>query len=54
MIKYFEDEKIFMLSTNVSTYAFRVNGEGYLIHLFYGAKTDYIGDLPTLNELKKT
>lgn len=54
MIKYFEDEKTFMLSTNVSTYAFKINDEGYPVHLFYGAKTEHICDLPTMDELKKT
>ena len=42
MIKYFEDEKTFMLNTNVSTYSFKINDEGYPVHLFYGAKPYHI------------
>ena len=38
MIKKLEKEKAYLLSTENSSYAFRVMGTGQLEHLYYGKK----------------
>ena len=37
-IQFIEDSKIFKLDTCASTYVFQIFKEGYLVHLYYGAK----------------
>ena len=37
-ITYDPQHRLFKLDTNLSTYAFMVYEENYLVHLYYGAK----------------
>ena len=37
-ITFDQQHRVFKLDTNLSTYAFMVYRENYLVHLYYGAK----------------
>lgn len=50
-ITYFEQEKIFLLQGEQTTYAMTVNEEGYVCHLHWGGKVEQLCDLPALGEL---
>ena len=50
-IKYYEDEKIFMLQGKESTYALRINSRGNVTHIHWGRKITEISDLPKDIEL---
>ena len=39
-IKFNETEKIFSIHTKNSTYQMKVDAYGFLLHLYYGAKTE--------------
>lgn len=44
MIKFDEQRKIFQLDTDNTSYAFGVHDNGYLLHLYWGAKISPISD----------
>lgn len=50
-IKFFDKEKIFMLQTKSSTYAFEIQEEGALSNLYWGEKITEVFDLPTSKQL---
>lgn len=50
-ITYFDQEKIFLLQGEQTTYAMTVNEDGYVCHLHWGGKVEQLCDLPTLDEL---
>ena len=51
-IRYFENEKIFMLNTAHMTYAFAINEAGFTEQLYFGARVDEICDLPSLDAIR--
>ena len=51
-IRYFEKEKVFMLNTDLLTYAFYINEIGATEHLYFGRRIDEVTDLPEVNSLR--
>ncbi len=49
-IEFFKDERIFLLSTLNSTYAFKINAQNCTQSIYYGVKVNGICDLPTDSE----
>jgi alpha-galactosidase len=45
-IQYHADMRLFTINTDNTTYAMKVDDDGYLIHLFWGGKLDRPQDLP--------
>ena len=50
-VTYYEENKVFLLQTNRSTYAMQIHDDGYVCHLHWGGKIEELQDLPTLREL---
>lgn len=51
-IRYFDKEKVFMLNTELLTYAFFINEIGATEHLYFGRRIDEVTDLPEVNSLR--
>ncbi len=52
-IRYFEDEKCFLLQGKNATYAMKITEKREVCHLYWGARIDTPADLPTLDELAR-
>lgn len=52
-IKYFENDRVFTVNTENSTYAFCINDDNSITNLHWGAKVDNAFDLMTVDEVRE-